>query len=519
MKADTLAGFRLDPAQTFNRAIAAYKAGRLAEAEQLCRQIVALRRDHFDAAHVLAVVQAAQGKHEAALASYDRALALQPRNADVLSNRGNSLLAAGRAEEALASYDRALAARPDFVAALSNRGSALERLGRLDEAVASYDAALKLQPDFADALYNRGNALKALRHYEEALASYERLLALRPRHADALNNRGQVLKELQRYDEALKSYDAAIALQPDHAMAHCNAAAVRLLTGDFPRGWAHYEWRWQKPSVRRRDFAQPLWRGEDIAGKTILLHAEQGLGDTIQFCRYVPLVAARGAQVIFEVQPALRGLMADFAAGTQVVEKGGPLPAFDVHCPLLSLPLAFGTELATVPAQPSYLRAPQRQAAAWQARLAGLSRPRVGLVWSGNARHERDRERSIPLRALLPLLDTGASFVCLQKEVRAEDAEVLRARDDIVDAGNELTDFSDTAGLVDQLDLVISVDTSVAHLAGALGKPVWIPVTHVPDFRWLLGRDDSPWYPSARLFRQDASGAWDSVIARIASRL
>ncbi len=476
-------GPALDTTHIFQRAVDAFRAGQLAETEQLCRQIVAVKPDHFDAAHVLAVAQAAQGKLDLALASYDRALAL----------------------------------RPDSFEALSNRGTCLERLGRFEEALASYERALSLRPDFVDALYNRGNVLRALGRHTEALASYDRALALRPAHADALNNRGQVLRELMRYDDALKSYDAAVAVAPQHVMAHCNAAALRLLMGDFRRGWADYEWRWKKASVVRfdRHFPQPLWRGEAIASKTILIHSEQGLGDTIQFCRYVPQVAARGARVIFEVEPPLLGLMSAFSGVAQAVAKGSALPAFDVHCPLLSLPLAFGTTLATIPAETAYLRAPALQSIQWHARLAEKRRPLVGMVWAGNPRHERDSERSIALDALLPLLDAEASFVSLQKDVRPDDAAVLRERGDILQASDELKDFSDTAGLVSALDLVISVDTSVAHLAAALGKPTWILLTHVPDFRWLLDRDDSPWYPTVRLFRQDATRRWDGVIARV----
>jgi tetratricopeptide (TPR) repeat protein len=360
-----------------------------------------------------------------------------------------------------------------------------------------------------------------LQRYEEALASYDRAITLWPDHADAHNNRGQVLRELERYDEALASYDRALALRPKHVMAHCNAAALRLLTGDFERGWAHSEWRWLKKSVMptQRNFSQPAWNGRDpIAGKTILIHSEQGLGDTIQFCRYVPLLAARGAQVIFEVQKPLQTLMASLGGAAQVVPKGGPLPACDLHCPLVSLPLAFGTRLETIPSATGYLSAPAQHVTTWQSRLEGKPHPRIGLVWSGNPGHERDRERSIGLRTFVPLLDAfgdDVTFFSLQKDVRAADDALLKERADILDYGNALEDFSDTAALISHLDLVISVDTSIAHLAGALGKPAWILLTYFPDWRWLLGRDDSPWYPTARLFRQDESRAWDGVMARV----
>lgn len=515
-------GDALDPAQAFNLAITAYKAGKLADAEQLCQQIISVQPGHFDAAHVLAVVQAAQRKNESALASYDRALALRPNHADALSNRGNTLLALNRIDAALESYDRAIAARPGYPEALSNRGSALERLNRYDEALASYDRALALRPDFTEAHYNRGNVLKALKRYNDALASYDRALAMRPDHADAHNNRGQVLKELMRYEDALQAYDAALAVQPKHVMAHCNASALRLLTGDFERGWVDYEWRWLKESVvpTYRNFPQPIWRGgEAISGKTVLIHSEQGLGDTIQFCRYVPLVAAAGARVIFEVQTPLQGLMSGLPGASQVIARGDALPTFDIHCPLLTLPLAFGTTLETIPSRHAYLRAPVEHAAKWRAHLNGKPHPRVGLAWSGNPRHERDQERSIRLRALLPLLGVSATFVSLQKEVFPEDARVLKERNDILHFGDEFDDFSDTAGLMSELDLIIAVDTSVAHLAGALGRPTWILVTRVPDWRWLFDRDDSPWYPTVRLFRQDDTRQWDGVISHIREAL
>ena len=467
----------------------------------------------------------ARKQHQKALDSFDLAIQLQPDFFEAHGNRGAMLAALGRHDEAIESYRKALAIKPDFADAHCNLGSALTHLRHYDEALASLDRALALQPNYLDALYNRGNALKPLKRYEEALASYDRAIALQPNHADAHNNRGQVLRELERYGEALASYDRALALRPQHVMAHCNAAALRLLTGDFDRGWVHYEWRWMKKSVvpLKRNFSQPSWHGDDpIAGKTILLHSEQGLGDAIQFCRYVPLVAARGARVIFEVQKTLQTLMHSLGGIAQIAPKGGSLPAFDLHCPLVSLPLAFGTRLETIPSATAYLSAPVQRVTTWQSRLQGQRHPLIGLVWSGNPGHERDRERSVGLREFLPLLDAldgEATFVSLQKDVRAADAALLKERADVLDYSNELEDFSDTAALISQLDLVISVDTSVAHLAGALGKPVWILLTYFPDWRWLLGRDDSPWYPTARLLRQDESRTWDGVIARVGKAL
>ena len=292
------------------------------------------------------------------------------------------------------------------------------------------------------------------------------------------------------------------------------------MTGDFERGWTEYEWRREAPAAKLtgRHFPQPRWLGEDISGKTILLHSEQGLGDSIQFCRYVPLVAARGARVLVEVERPLCELMKGLAGTAQVIAKGEPLPNFDIQCPLPSLPLAFKTRLETIPSTAPYLRVPRQALEHWSGLLGPKRRLRIGLAWAGNAKHVRDRERSMRLRDLLPLLDIEASFVSLQKELRSGETEMLESCD-MLQFGKDLGDFSDTAALISQLDLVISVDTSVAHLAGALGKPVWILLTRAPDWRWLLNREDSPWYPAARLFRQSDSREWSSVVAQVRDAL
>ena len=456
-------------------------------------------------------------RYEEALASHDRAIALRPDSAEAHYNRGDALRELERYDEALASYDRALALRPDYAEAHSNRGNALNTLKRFDEALASYDRAIFLWPDYAVAFSNRGVTLHALKRYDEALASHDRALALRPDDAQALCNRGATLTELKRNEEALSNYDRAVALQPGLPVVHWNQAALRLLTGDFGRGWAEYEWRWKKASMARsmRNFPQPLWLGGDnISAKTILLHSEQGFGDTIQFCRYVPLVVARGARVVLEVEKPLQRLMATLAGTALVVTKGGPLPDFDLQCPLLSLPFAFRTELETIPSSTPYLHAPLQGLTDWETRLGEKRRPRIGLAWSGSVAHERDADRSISLSALLPLLNSDATFVSLQKDVRPADAAVLDQCGDILHFGDAFGDFSDTAAFISKLDLVISVDTSIAHLAGALGKPVWVLLSYIPDWRWLLDRDSSPWYPTARLFRQNDTRTWDSVIMR-----
>jgi hypothetical protein len=424
-----------------------------------------------------------------------------------------------RYDEALAALDRALALQPDNADAHSNRGIVLSDIKRHDEAIASFDRALQLAPDHVEALSNKAAVLLALKRHDEALACCHRALALAPDHVGALCNHGTILNATMRQDEARAIYEHALTLAPDAPKLHGNLATVCLLTGDFARGFAEYEWRWKKDTLARtlRPFPQPLWQGEDIAGKTILLHSEQGFGDTLQFCRYAPLVAARSARVILEVEPPLAALMRTLSGPSQVIAKGSPLPPFDVHCPLMSLPLACGTVLDTVPAETPYLKA--SAPSGWRDRLTGLRRPAIGLVWSGNPRHERDNDRSMSLAALLPLLDADATFVSLQKEPRPGDAALLAERSDILRFGEKTGDFADTAALIGELDLVITVDTSVAHLAAALGKPVWIMVQYLPDWRWLLAREDSPWYPTARLFRQDATHRWDGVIARVNAAL
>jgi tetratricopeptide (TPR) repeat protein len=457
-------------------------------------------------------------RFEEALASYDRALALRPNFVEALYNRGNLLRELKRFDEAVASYDRVLAFRPDVVEALQNRGHALEQLQRFEEALANYDRALALHPDLVEALLNRGKIFHELKRLEEALASFDRALAIRPGFAEALYNRGSTLTELERFEEALSSYDRALAERPDYTSAHFNGALCRLMIGDFDRGWEEYEWRWETEGLRhaRRGFTQPLWLGqEEIAGKTILLHAEQGFGDTLQFCRYVPLVVARGARVVLEVQKPLQELMSSLNGVAHIISRGDPLPDFDLQCPLLSLPLAFRTRLETIPSAVPYLHASPQASNNWERRLGPRDRPRIGLVWSGNPANPRDLVRSIDFNSFLSLLDINATFISLQKDVRAADAMVLNERRDLLHFGDELSSFSDTAALISNLDLVITVDTSVAHLAGALGKPVWVLLSFLGDWRWLLDREDSPWYPTARLFRQDATRTWDNVIARV----
>jgi tetratricopeptide (TPR) repeat protein len=506
----------------YSRGNALTALGRLEEALASFDRAVTLRPGYVQALINRAqILKQLERPHEA-LNSFDRAFALAPPNADALIARGNVHHGLKSFAAALTDYDRALSLRPDAAPAYNNRGNVLRELGRHEEAMASFDRAIALAPDYADAYNSRGNAQFELNRLEEAIADYDRALAIDPDHVGALVNRGSVLRHLSRFEEALNYFDRAIGIDPDLAVAHWNRALTCLEAGDFEAGWRDYEWRWHRdPSeMRPRDFVQPQWQGEDLKGKTILLHAEQGFGDTLQFIRYLPMVLAKGGQVVLEVPDDLKPLIAPAEGVSAIVRRGDALPPFDVHCPLMSLPLAFKTTLTTIPANVPYLRAPADRVETWRARLSPSALPRIGLVWSGKPTYKNDHNRSIALATFKPLLSKpDFQFVSLQKEYRARDSAALHelSRLERLDAG--LADFADTAAVVELLDLVITVDTAVAHLAGGLGKPVWILLPVVGDWRWLSAREDSPWYPSARLFRQPRVGDWDSVIARLGREL
>ncbi|MBE7523833.1 MAG: tetratricopeptide repeat protein [Burkholderiales bacterium] len=543
-------------AATLQQAIALHRGGDLARAEALYREILARAPQDTDAMHFLGVLRTQQrryddaialiggaaklaaghpgiqsnlglalkgaGRLEEALASFDRAIRLAPALPEAHNNRGNVALALGRSAEALASFDRAIALRPEYAEAWNNRGYALVALGRLDAAVDSYGRAIALAPGYGDARHNRGLALRQLGRAREALADAEGALALAPARIDSLDARGIALADLGRHADALASFERALAAEPERAASHVNASRCRLALGDYARGWPEHEWRWRDDQMRRgwRDFAVPRWTGEqDLAGRRLLLHAEQGYGDAIQFSRYAPLAAARGAEVVLEVEPALATLLATLAGVHRIVVAGDPLPPVDLHCPLMSLPLAFGTTLDDVPADVPYLAADPARVARWRERLPRRGRPRIGLAWSGNAAQRDDAYRSIPLARLAPLLEFDAEFVVLQKGVRESDRAALASTPRLHDVGGGIEDFADVAALIDGVDLVISVCTSVAHLAGALGKPLWVLLSTAADWRWLRDRDDSPWYPTARLFRQSAPGDWSGPVRQVATAL
>ncbi len=511
---------------------ACYQSGDLDSALRFMTEAIRLRPDYAETYSNRGVVLYDLHRYEASLASCEAAIRLKPDYAGAQYNCGNALKAMHRYEAAVGRYDTAIRLHPD-AGAFSNRGIALHHLHRYAEALESYAEAIRLRPDYAEAYSNRGVVLYELLRYAEALESYAAAIRLKPDYAEAYVNQGNALKGAMRYAEALGSYAEAIRLRPDYAEARVNASLLQLLMGDFREGWAGYALRWRTPQLQAftRHFPQPLWTGQfPLSGRTILLHAEQGLGDTIQFCRYVPMVAALGAKVVLEVQAGLVGFLGQLRGVVQVVRQGDGLPPFDCHCPLMSLPLAFGTTLESIPSPGPYLAADPRRVERFARLLGPRKHPRIGLVWSGGHRPDQPElyvvngHRNIPFDRIAGLAMEGIEFVSLQKGEPAE-SECLARRMDLWPSGNmvvltdRLHDFADTAGLVANLDLVIAVDTSVAHLAAAMGRPVWLLSRFDGCWRWLLDRDDSPWYGSVRIYRQERPGDWDGVLRRVARRM
>jgi len=537
------------------QALRLHQQGRFADAERAYREVLQQAPTHFDALHLLGVLGLQAGRTEAgveliasaikqnpnswgahnnlgnglrelgrldaALGSFDKAIALRPDYAEAHNNRGIVLQELQRIADAHASFDAAIASRPDYAEAFNNRGNARKHSGDLEGAIADFDRTIALRADYAAAHYNRGTVLRELRRFDEALAGLDRAIALRPDHAEAYNNRGLALQELKRPDDAIASFARTIALKPDYAEAYVNQGVSLLQLGRFAQGWPLYEWRKKtEQPFGDRSFAQQLWLGkENISNRTVFLHWEQGLGDTIQCARFAKVLNARGASVVMSVQQPLYRLLAQLSPDARVVGEGEVPSAFDYHCPLMSLPLALGTSLENIPAREPYLFADASLRETWSARLPAKAKPRVGIAWRGGAKHKNDRQRSIDLATCAPLLSADVHWISLQTELRDSDADAFAQLHHIERCGEQLQDFADTAALIDLLDLVIAVDTSVAHLAGAMGKPVWILLPYHADWRWLLDRSDSPWYPTARLFRQDSARSWGSVMADVRGAL
>jgi tetratricopeptide (TPR) repeat protein len=475
---------------------------------------------HFNRGTVLKQLQ----QWPAALASYETVLALNPAMVPAHAACGDVFEQLGRLDLALERYDRALSLRPEDATLHNNRAVLQQKMGKIAEALTGYERAIALNPRYAEAHYNRGTALEVQGDLEGALNSYDLAIGARPRYAEAHLNRGSTLQASGRPHEAVVAYRQALEINPEFAEAHYNLALASLQVGDFATGWRAYEWRWRAKGGsifrERRNFSEPLWTGnEPITGRTILLYGEQGLGDSLQFCRYAREVAQLGAHVILELPPPLVDLCSALAGVQRVLPFGSPLPEFDYQCPLMSLPLAFSTTLETIPSPMGYLSSDASRVAAWRARLGAKSKPRVGLAWSGRQTGGTYRRRHFPLASLIPHLSKDFRYFCLQTEVTAADQDTLAQNPWIGYFAHEILDFRENAALCDCMDLVITVDTSVAHLAGALGKKTWVLLAFSADWRWLTGREDSPWYHGARLFRQESPGQWMPVFERVAREL
>jgi len=547
--------------------------GKLDEAVAHYHQALGLKPDYAPAHCNLGLTRAAQGKLEEAVAHYQEALRLNPNFVEAHTNLGAALTKQGRLDEAVACYHRALRIDPNFTAAhhslgctlqqqdkldeaircyqqavrldprhaeaYNNLGYILERQGQFEEAVRSYRQAIRINPSYAEAYDNLGNALDRQDKLDEAISCYHEALRLKPNCAVTYNDLGTVRMRQGKFDDALAAYEQALRLQADFPTARLNRALLWLLLGTFEQGWPDFEWRWSQPGFRRPQFAQPLWDGSDLGGRSMLLYGEQGLGDTFQFIRYAPLVQERGGKVSIECQPALLPLLANVAGVNHVLANGSPLPAFDLQAPLLSLPSIFRTSLTTVPARVPYLSADAELVQHWKSRKSEVRSPKsehlhltsdirhrtsdflVGIAWQGSATYRYDGQRSIPLAHFARLAKVhGVQLISLQK---GPGTEQLRGQFPVLDLGNRLDEtsgaFMDTAAVMMNIDLVISSDTAVAHLAGALGVPIWVALSLVPDWRWLLERDDSPWYPTMRLFRQTRRAIWEDVFDRMAEEL
>jgi tetratricopeptide (TPR) repeat protein len=494
------------------------KLGRCEEALGSFKKVLAIRPDDLVALKNCASVHQALDRHTEALIHFDRALAVDRRQLDVFCDRARSLAALSRFDEALASFDAALQIKPDHVPSLCSRGDLLCELGRLGPAIASYATALAIEPDSVDALCKQGNALFDRGHLDEALACFDRAVAIDPKRGSIFNKRGVALTRLGRDGEALASFGRAVGLEPENPEFNVNEGVARLRAGDLAGGWPKYERRLQlQTGALARQFESAPWRGESsLRGRTILLYAERDPGDTLQFVRYVAPILAAGARVVLEVQPELVGLMAGVTGLAAVIGRGEKVPFHDLNCPLPSLPLAFSTTPETIPAAVPYIRAPAARVQAWATRLLNVKPPLIGLVWTSRSDGNRGDEGAIRLEQYLPLFDhPNARFASLQRHINDAEAGLLAGHPSVAQLGQEVNGFADLAAAISLLDLVVTVDGPVAHLACALGRPAFIMLPARAHHFWMLDRDDSPWYPTAKLFRQPAGADWSSVIAAV----
>jgi tetratricopeptide (TPR) repeat protein len=536
------------PDDPLEKALRHHTAGELAEAEEIYRSLIAQNPADADALHLLGALIAQKGNGLLALSFIDRAVAVDPTCADFHNNKGLILANLGRTDEAVVAHAEAVRLRPDFAEAHNNLGNALLKKGAITEAIIAYRETIALRPDYANAHSNLGVALQKQQKLDEAIAAYRMAVKYEPDHSEAHSNLGVALRETGRMDEAIEEYrtairyddecidayvnlgaalhdtgkgdeaitllNRAIELNPQHAPAHYNLALTLLQKGDYDRGWKEYEHRAFALWARRK-IPAPLWDGGDLSGRRILLSGEGGYGDAIQFARFIPMVKKHGGHVVVQAQSELVRLLNRVEGADEVIPKDQRLPAIDVQCPLLSVPGIFGTTTQNLPSAP-YLSADPAISGRWALKLAGQKGLRVGLAWAGSPVHHNDKNRSIALSQFAPLRSVAeVQLFSLQKDHARDNSAAV----DLIDWTAELSDFAETAGLIANLDLVISVDTAVAHLAGAMGKKVWLLLPYVADWRWLQDRSDSPWYPTMRLFRQETPGDWNPVIANVTKAL
>ncbi|MFM0348424.1 tetratricopeptide repeat protein [Paraburkholderia sp. RL17-347-BIC-D] len=510
------------PMAHYNLGNAYAAAGRHEDAADAFEKSLRLQPNDASSHNNLGNALHALGRHTEAIAAFRRTLELRPGHAGALNNMGMSLNALGRAEEAVPCFETALAAEPRFVAAHFNLANTFDATGRHADAVASFRAALTLQPNLPPAIFGMGNALAAMGRHAEALPYLERAVGLDPQFALAWLSLGTAHQALGAHSPAVRAFDQALRLRPELASAHMNRALAWLALRDFPRGLPEYEWRLQtmaQPVIQ----TLPRWHGEPIAQRTLLVHAEQGFGDTLQFVRFVPLVAQRAARVVLEVQPQLLPLLTPAAQAWRVtlIAQGAPRPAADLQCPLLSLPLALGTTFDTIPERTPYLSVPSAYGRKWRGSLGGQAKRKIGIAWSG--RIQQNETRSMPLAALDPLFALeGIDWIVLQPALSADERAALDAHPraaSIHRFDKRIGDFADTAAIIERLDAVVSIDTSIAHLAGALRKPLWLMLPFAADWRWFAGETRSPWYPGASLVRQPQPGAWGDVVEAVANEL
>jgi len=506
----------------FNNGNILKEFSRLEEAVENYKKAVDIKHDLVNAHFNLGITLHVLGRFNEAVICYENATTYKHNFHEAYNNCGNALIEIDRTDKALESFNKAISLNPKYAEAYNNRGNAYKKLGRMQEAIADYETAISIDIQYAEAYNNRGNVLFEQKDYRKAAKNFEEAITIKSDYADAWYNLGNSYKELADLEEAVDCYDRAITLKSNYATAYWNKSLALLLAGQFEMGFQLFEWRWKLDSktftATQRNYEKPLWLGkEDLSGRTLLIHAEQGLGDCIQFSRYSKLVTDLGANVILLVPKPIVGLLQSLVGVDLVLEdESKELPTFDYHCPLMSLPLAFKTEINTVPVSTSYLSISKESLRSWNNFLGEKKKPRLGIVWSSVSDFKNDSDRSMKLEQFIKCIPQNKfEIYCLQKVIKPEDQETFNKSSEVNFHGHKLNDFLDTAGLASCMDLVVSTCTSVPHMTAALGIPTWILLNYVPDWRWLVKREDSPWYKSVKLYRQGETREWDEVLTNV----